>query len=78
MMQHFGTRVTAIQGNWTYGDNLAMVNRLTAGGIPLEEAAKQGFTGKRAADWGFLRVYVLPQTQGIPGSFTRVYVLFEK
>src|SRR4051812_5682416 len=25
MMQHFGSSVTAIQGNWTYGDNLAAV-----------------------------------------------------
>lgn len=78
MMEHFGTRLTAVQGNWTYGDNLTVVNRLTAAGIPLEEAAKQGFTGKRATDWGFGNVRVLPLTQGTPDSYTRVHVLFEK
>jgi hypothetical protein len=78
LMQHLGTAVTAIQGNWTYGDNLAVVNQLTAGGSSLEDAAKQGFTGKRAAEWGFLNVRVLPQTQGTAGRYLRVHVLLEK
>jgi len=78
MMNHFGTVVNGIQGNWTYGDNLAIVNSLTASGSVLEEAAKQGPTGKYAAAWGFCQVQVLPQTQGTPGKYTCVYVLFKK
>jgi hypothetical protein len=78
MMRHFGPSVTAIQGNWTYGDNLAKVNLLTAGGLALKEAARQSFTGKRAADWGFVTVHALPKTQGIPGQYARVHVLFVK
>jgi hypothetical protein len=79
MMKHFGAQVTSIQGNWTYGDNLATVNRLTAGGgMSLEDAAKHGPTGRYAATWGFTTVEVLPLTQGIPGNYTRVYVLFKK
>ncbi len=79
MMQHFGASVTAIQGNWTYGDNLATINRLTAGGtMTIEEAARQGPTGKYAAAWGFNQVQALPQTTGTPGHYTRVYALFKK
>lgn len=79
MMQHFGASVTAIQGNWTYGDNLAAVNRLTAGSaMILEEAAKQGPTGKYAATWNFTKVGVQPQTTGTPGNYVRVHVLFKK
>ena len=78
MMQHFGPAVVAIQGNWTYGDNLATVNRLTAGGMTLEQAAKEGFTGKRAAEWGYGRVSVSSWQQDTSGKYIRVHVLFEK
>jgi hypothetical protein len=79
MMKHFGPNVTAIQGNWTYGDNLATVNNLTAGGaMTLEAAARNGPTGLYAVAWGFSQVQVLPQTAGAPGNYTRVHVLFTK
>lgn len=79
MMQHFGTSVAVIHGSWTYGDNLAMVNKLTTGGVLLlEEAAKHGPTGKYAAAWNFTRVEVQPQTVGTPGNYVRVHVLFKK
>lgn len=78
LIRHFGVRVTAIQGNWTYGDNLAVVNRLTAAGAALEEAARQGFTGKRAAEWGFTQVRIVPPLRGTAGSYTQVHVLFER
>jgi hypothetical protein len=79
MMKHFGASVQAIQGNWTYGDNLATVNALTAGGtMSLDEAAKKGPTGKYAAAWGFIQAQVLPRTAGTPGSYSRVHVLFTK
>lgn len=78
MMRHFGASVTAIQGNWTYGDNLAAVNQATAAGLSLEEAAKRGPTGRYAAAWNYTTVEVLPQTRGAPGQYTAVYVLFKK
>jgi len=79
MMRHFGSSVVAIQGNWTYGDNLAMVNRLTSlGAMSIEDAAKRGPTGKYAASWGFAQVQVLSQTSGTPGNYVCVYVLFKK
>lgn len=79
MMGHIGASVMAIQGNWTYGDNLAKVNQLTAGGaMSLEEAANQGPTGGYAKTWGYTVVQVLPTTSGLPGSYAQVHVLFKK
>lgn len=55
MMGHFGSSVTGVQGFWTgpLSDNLKVVNTLTATGMPLEAAAKQTWTGKRATKWGY-------------------------
>ena len=78
MMRHFGPAVAAIQGNWTYGDNLATVNRLTASGMTLEQATKEGFTGKRAAEWKFDKLSVISHRQDASGKYIRVHVLFEK
>src|SRR5437764_14220263 len=75
MILDFGLGGTAIQGNWTYGGNLTTVNRLTAAGVmSLEEAARQGPTGRYAATWGFQRVQILPLTAGTPGKYLRVHV----
>ena len=55
MMMHFGTSVTAIQGNWVgpSSDNLTAINRLTTGGaLTIEEAAKQTiYGGLLASGW---------------------------
>lgn len=78
LMRHFGAAVQTIRGNWTYGDNLAMVNRLTAGGSSLDDAARQTRTGQYALTWGYSVVHVLPQTTGAAGNYARVYVLFKR
>jgi hypothetical protein len=78
MMRHLGASVMVVQGNWTYGDNLAIVNRLTAAGAALEGAAVKDPTGRYAAAWGYTKVQVLPQTAGTPGRYTKVHVLFRK
>lgn len=79
MMRHFGPAVQAIRGNWIYGDNLATVNQLTAGGtVLLEEAAHRTRTGGYARTWGCTVVELLPQSTGVPGAYQRVYVLFKK
>jgi hypothetical protein len=79
MMKHFGSSVTGVHGFWVGpdSDNLKEVNRLTAAGRSLEEAAKETWTGKRAADWGYAQVQVLA-TIGSAGGYTQVHVLFER
>jgi hypothetical protein len=50
MMAHFGSNVTAIQGNWfgAASDNLMTVNHLTAGGaMAVADAARQACPGTR-------------------------------
>ena len=81
LMMHFGTSVTAIQGNWvgTTSDNLMAINRLTAGGrMTIEEAAKQTWTGMRAMDHGYTQVEVVGTPTGTPGHYTNVHVLFKR
>ena len=81
MMVHFGSSVNAVQGNWTYGSNLAKVNSLTAGGaMTVEEAAPQTFTGSNAALFGFTKVVIDPNKppEGTPGNYTDMYLKFTK
>jgi hypothetical protein len=77
---HCGTGVTAIQGSWvcTTSDNLAAVNRHTAGGSSLGEAAKQTWTGDCACSYGFTKVEVIGTPTGQPGAYTDVRVRFKK
>jgi hypothetical protein len=58
MMEHFGSNVKSIKGNWTYGDNLATVNNLTKIGMPLENAVLETWTGKQAALYGYTKASV--------------------
>jgi YD repeat-containing protein len=67
--------VTAIRGNWTYGDNLAAVNRLTGQGVPLEEAVRQTWTAGQAARYGFTNATVV-ESAGSAGNYTTIRVLF--
>ena len=79
MMTHFGSSVIAVQGFWIgpLSDNLKQVNRLAAGGMPLEAAAQGTWTGRRAADWGYTQSQGL-STMGTPGNYTKLHVLFKK
>ena len=78
LMQHFGPTIQAIQGNWTYGDNLEIVNKLTQGGMSLAAAALNGPTGRYASSWGFTNVSVLNAVKGTSGSHSKVHVLFTR
>ena len=78
VMEHFGSRVDVIEGNWSYGDNLAEFNKLVADGTPLKTAARATWTGKRAADYGFTSVRI---TRGIPatdGGYSAVSAQFRR
>jgi hypothetical protein len=79
LMEHFGSSVTAIQGNWVgpTSDNLQKVNQFTATGMTLEAAAEETGTGKRAKEWGYPQVEEVNH-QGTPGNYARVHVLFKK
>ncbi len=68
--------IRGVRGDWTWGDNLDTVNRLTVGGkITLEEASKRTWTYRRANGKGFRRCQLI-DAQGGPGQYTSVDVVF--
>lgn len=76
MMKHFEGRVKYIQDDWLYGDNLELVNKLTAEGIPLREAILKTWTARQAARYGFHDAR-LQARSGAPGKYTAITVLFK-
>ena len=68
--------IEGLRGDWTSGDNLDTVNRLTTGnGMSLEEASKRTGTYQQALKRGFT-VYGYIDAQGGPGQYTSVDVVF--
>jgi hypothetical protein len=68
--------IQGVRGDWTSGDNLDTVNRLTAGNqMTLEEASKHTWTYQQATHKGFTR-YQYIDAQGGPGQYTSVDVVF--
>jgi hypothetical protein len=68
--------IKGIRGDWTFGDNLKTVNDLTAGNkMTLEEAAKQTWTYRQAKSKG-LATYHYLDSDGSPGNYTEVQVVF--
>jgi hypothetical protein len=68
--------IKGIRGDWTSGENLETVNRLTAGNMmTLEDASRQTWTYRQAITRGFTR-YQYIDAQGGPGGFTSVDVVF--
>jgi hypothetical protein len=55
------------------------VNKLTAQGVPLEEAVEQAFTARAAASLGFSNIASLEATPpNAPGKYTHIEVLFTR
>jgi hypothetical protein len=83
MMEHFGKDVKGVRGSWRNREdaannlNLGTVNKLTAGGMPLEEAVKGAWTAKQAAKYGFTKA-TIEAVEGTPGHYTTIHVLFTK
>jgi RHS repeat-associated protein len=77
MMEHFGSNVKGVAGNWYYGDNLAAVNQLTAQGVSLEKAVSQTWTAGQAAKYGFSTPAV-QSAVGNPGNYSKIQVIFSK
>jgi hypothetical protein len=68
--------IKGVRGDWTSGENLDTVNRLTAGNrMTLEEASKQTWTYQQASTKGFTRYQYL-DAKGSPGNYTSVDVVF--
>src|SRR5207302_1998830 len=68
--------IKGVRGDWTFGDNLKTVNDLTAGNtMTLEEASKQTWTYQQAKSKGFVNYHYL-DSDGNPGQYTDVQVLF--
>ena len=61
--EHFiqqGCSITGIRGEWTFGDNLDVVNALTQGGrTSVEDAAKHTWSAARARERGMAAVVLL-------------------
>jgi hypothetical protein len=79
MTTHFGSSVTAIQGNWVgpMSANLREVNRLTAAGMMLQEAAKATWTGMRAQHYDYTQCAEV-STHRTAGNYSAVHVVFTK
>jgi hypothetical protein len=68
--------IKGIRGDWTSGDNLDTVNRLTASNkMTLEEASRQTWTYRHALAKGF-GGYQYLDAQGSPGQYVSVDVVF--
>ncbi len=68
--------INGVRGDWTFGDNLDTVNKLTAGNqMTLEEAARHTWTYQLASQRGFTRYQYL-DSDGSPDNFTDVQVVF--
>ncbi|MEU6426024.1 hypothetical protein ABZ860_08975 [Microbispora sp. NPDC046973] len=79
-VNHFGVEnISAIEGKWVPAmpSNLNTFNQMVRGGMPLEEAAANAFTGKMAARHGFTNVQA-QNVVGDPGAYTNVLVRFAR
>ncbi|MCP4353932.1 MAG: hypothetical protein GY795_51455 [Desulfobacterales bacterium] len=77
MVEYYGDNLKAVAGNWTYGDNLAAVNKLTESGVPLEKAVIETWTGYQASKYGFAKA-VIETVEGTAGKYIKLRVLFTK
>lgn len=81
MMSHFGGKVRIIEGNWSRASglttNIDLLNRATAAGLTVEDAAPLTWTGLRASEYGFDKVdvvHALPSAA--QGNYDEVRVQF--
>lgn len=80
ILRFFEGQFTSIKGNWQYGSNLARFNELTAPGpgqLSPNAAAAATWTGQQAAAAGFPNARVT-FTEGTPGKYTTVQVIFSR
>lgn len=83
MMSHFGAAVRIIESDWSISSglttNIDALNRATAAGLNLTDAASFTWTGLRSSEYGFVNVKVLSATPtGSGHTFESVRVQFSK
>lgn len=83
MMIAFGDDVQRVLGIWRKGAqkaqsvNIDQVNKLTSEGRAVDEAIRETWTYKRAAEFGFTKANLV-QSEGQIGAFTSLDVLIER
>jgi hypothetical protein len=71
-----GIPINGVRGSWTYGTNLMAINALKRNNqMSLPDAAMQTWAFGQASSKGFTTVHVL-DTDGVPGNYTSVDVVF--
>jgi hypothetical protein len=71
-----GVHIQGVRGSWTFGTNLKIVNDLTKNNQKfLVDAAKHTWAFARASSKGFLSVQLI-DSDGTPGNYTSVDVVF--
>jgi hypothetical protein len=83
MMAHFGGKVRIIEGNWSRASglttNIDQLNRATAAGLKVKDAAPLTWTGLRASEYGYDKVTVTEETPpGAQGSYDTIRVEFSR
>jgi hypothetical protein len=83
MMSHFGAKVRMIEGNWDRATglttNIHQLNRATAAGLSIADAAPLTWTGLRASEYGYDTVAVIQALpQGAKGNYDSVRVEFSQ
>jgi hypothetical protein len=70
--------INGIRGDWTFGENLTTINKLTTNNQMTVEAAAQDpglWAFQRASSKGFTKVRVL-DTDGAPGNYISIDVVY--
>lgn len=83
MMDHFGAQVRIIEGSWSRASglttNIDLVNRATAAGLKVVDAAPLTWTGLRASEYGYDKVTVIEETPpGAQGNYDTIRVEFSR
>ena len=82
-MDHFGDNAKGFLGVWVNKEkaannkNLGAINKLTAQGMPLEEAVHHAWSAKQLVPYKMTKAEI-KIADGTPGNYTRLYVLFTR
>lgn len=83
MMANFGAGVRIIEGTWSRASglttNIDQVNRATAAGLKVKDAAPLTWTGLRASEYGYDKVTVIEEAPlGAQGNYDTIRVEFSR
>ncbi len=83
MMAHFSANVRIVEGSWSRASglttNIDQLNRATAAGLSVKDAAPLTWTGLRASEYGYDKVTVtLATPPGAQGNYDTARVEFSR